>query len=82
MSNLKGLHAEIANHAGDIADLFKSGAHVTILVRNPVVNDGDVLVTDDQIDLAIAALQNLKAKEELKLTSKDVISNSLGLEGD
>ena len=79
MSKLVNLHAEIANHAGEISDLFVRGAKVTILVRNPDLEDADVLVTNDEIDSAIAALGKLKLKEERKLTPQDVLSNALGL---
>jgi hypothetical protein len=71
------LHAEIANHCGEIADLFKPGVRITILVRNPNLEDADVLVTDDSIDSAIAALGKLKEKEERKLSPEDVIRNAL-----
>jgi hypothetical protein len=74
---LTEVHAEVPNHAGEIAELFRPGAKVTILVRNPGLDDGDMVITDDAIDSAIAALQNLKAQEELKLTQRDVICNAL-----
>lgn len=77
--DLTNLHAEIANHCGEISDLFKHGAKVTVLVRNPGLEDGDVLVTDDQIDFVIIALGKLKEKEELRLKKEDVIRNTLGL---
>lgn len=78
--DLKSLHAEVANHCGEISDLFKRGAKVTVLVRNPDLEDGDMLVTDDQIDLVIAALGKLKEKEEMKLKKEDVIRNALGIQ--
>jgi hypothetical protein len=61
--DLKKLHAEIANHCGQVARLFRPGVKVTILVRSPAEGDADVLVTDDQIDAAIAALAKLKEQE-------------------
>jgi hypothetical protein len=77
-NEIKNLHAEVANHCGEIADLFKPGVKVTVLVRNPAVDDGDVLVTDDLIDLAIIALGKLKEKEERKLSPSDVVRNAMG----
>jgi hypothetical protein len=72
---LTKLHAEVARHCGEIADLFKRGeARVTILIRNPGVTDGDIVVTDDQFDSAIAALHQLKTKEQRKLTVTDLLS--------
>lgn len=76
---LINIHAEIANHCGDISDLFKPGVKVTVLVRNTKITDADVLVTDDEIDLMIAALLKLKQKEEQKLSSADVLANAIGI---
>jgi hypothetical protein len=76
MDKLINLHAQVANHCGEIADLFKPGARVTVLVRNPGLDDGDIVVTDDSIDAAIAALENLKRKDERKLTARDVLEAS------
>ena len=72
---VKEAHAEIANHCGDIAVLFKPGAKVTVLIRNPDIAEGgaDMLVTDDQPDLIIAAIQRLKERKEQKLTYEDLI---------
>lgn len=74
---LKNLEAEIANHSAQVAAIFKPGCKVTILVRNPGVEGGLVLVTDDDINLAIASLQKLQSKEERKLTPGDVIRNAI-----
>jgi hypothetical protein len=68
---LAEVHAEVANHCGDIAELFKPGAKVSVLIRNPRLNDGDMIVTDDDMDLVIAAVQRLKEKEEKKLSLED-----------
>jgi hypothetical protein len=78
--DLTKLHAIMANHAGEVADLFKSehGVKVTILARNPRVDDGDIVVTDDSIDAAIGALQRLKSKEERKLTPADALKAVIG----
>lgn len=78
--DLTELHARVANHAGEVADLFKraSGVKVTILARNPNAEDADVVVTDDSIDAAIAALQRLKSKDERKLTPADALKGVIG----
>ena len=76
---LSQVHAEIADHCGQIYELFKPGAKVTILVRNHELNDADVLVTDDDIDAVVAALLRLKSHEEKKLTEGDVLKQQLGL---
>jgi hypothetical protein len=67
------VHAEVAEHCSQIAHLFKPGARVTVLIRNPGLGDGDMVVTDDSLDAAIAALENLKGKEERKLTASDFL---------
>jgi hypothetical protein len=69
--------AEVANHSGEIADLFKPGAKVKILIRNPGLDEGDMAVTDDSFDSAIEALEKLKAKEERKLTHLDVLKSAI-----
>ncbi len=61
-------HAEVAEHCAQVAKLFKPGAKVTILIRNPSQADGDMVVSDDAIDSAIAALERLKTKEEKHLS--------------
>ena len=72
-------HARIANHAGDIAGLFKPGAKVTVLVRSPGIPDADVLVTDDSVDAIIAALEKLRIRPEQKLTRARVLRDALDL---
>jgi hypothetical protein len=64
---LADLHRVIANHAGEIADLFKSGAKVSIVVRNPSLADGDVFISDDSIDEVQRALDRLAVKQEHRL---------------
>lgn len=61
--NVVEMHREIANHASKIRHLFKPGAKVSIVVRNPSLPDGDVLVSDDQIDDVKRALDRLATKE-------------------
>jgi hypothetical protein len=61
---------EIAEHCAQIAKLFKPGAKVTVLVRNPAVRDdhsADMFVSDDEPDAVIAAVEYLKARPEEKL---------------
>lgn len=48
-----------ANHMDAILALFKPGAKITVLVRRPEKPDGtqDLVLTNDGIEKAIAALQ-------------------------
>jgi hypothetical protein len=65
-------HAEVAEHCAQIAKLFKPGAKITILVRNPdwctkEPHSGDMTVGDDDLAEAIAALTYLKDRKEVSL---------------
>jgi hypothetical protein len=75
---LQETHAEIANYAGEVCKLvctlFRPGAKVTILVRNPGKGSqtygphgADLVVSDDDMDLVIESLRYLKEREERKL---------------
>jgi hypothetical protein len=79
MTTRKHLHAELAEHCTLIADLFKPGAKVTLLVRNPQLADGDVLVSDDDMNLVIEAIRKLEGKKETALKPEDVIAHRLGI---
>jgi hypothetical protein len=60
---LDRLHADIGEHLDAIKSMFKPGAKITLIVRNPSLKDGDVLLTDDDTREAVAALKRLeKAK--------------------
>jgi hypothetical protein len=57
--NLQELHTLLNGHLEDIATMFRS-PKITLIVRAPDLSDGDVVVTDDDLDAAIASLQRLK----------------------
>lgn len=50
---------EIADRLADIADMFKPGAKLTLLVRHPDYPNGDrdVVITDDSLAAVIDALR-------------------------
>ena len=58
------MHAEISEHLEKICTLFKQRPKITIVVRTPWLEaegkEGDVLLTDDDLDLAIAAIHRLR----------------------
>ena len=62
---LQILHQDISRHLERIAKLFKreQGVKITLVVRMPKVDDGGVLLTDDDLDLAIAEVKRLAGKE-------------------
>jgi hypothetical protein len=52
------LHDRIAPHLDAIKRHFKAGAKITLLVRSPELpGDTSVILTDDDIEAAIAELQ-------------------------
>lgn len=61
------LHTAIAEHCAEIAELFKPGALVSVVVRNPHLADGDVFVSEDSIPEIKQALDRLAVKAERKL---------------
>ncbi len=56
---LRELQEQIAYHLEEIARLFKS-PKITIVVRNDELADGDVVLSDDDLDKAIAAIHRLQ----------------------
>jgi hypothetical protein len=58
---MRRLHNTLANHAGDIAELFTEPVRVTIVVRNPQHPDGsrDVHVSDDDPERSIEAIRRV-----------------------
>jgi hypothetical protein len=62
ISSEMDLVRRIAEHALAVEGLFKPGARVTVVVRNPHVADGDVVVTTDDPKLAAKAIEDLDAR--------------------
>ena len=48
--------AEISDHLDAIKRLWKN-PKLTLLIRNPDLQDGDFVMTDDTLEAAISALQ-------------------------
>ena len=67
-NRLQVLHQNISCHLENIAKLFKceQGVKITLVVRMPKVDDGGVLLTDDDLELAIAEMKRLAAKEAVR----------------
>ena len=59
---LRNLQANIADSLEDIRALFKGEPKITLIIRNPDVEDGDVILSDDDFEKAIAAIRHLQAK--------------------
>lgn len=60
--NLAQIHDRLADHCEDIAQLFKPGSKVTILVRHTKIEDGDVVVTADDLGSVMAAIARLQVQ--------------------
>lgn len=56
---LRDLQAQIAAHLDDIGKLFKN-PKITLVVRNSDVADADVVLSDDDLELAIKAIRHLQ----------------------
>jgi hypothetical protein len=66
MNKVELLHAEVSDHLEKICKLFTQRPKITIVIRTPWLADegkeGDVLLTDDDLDVAIAAINKLRNK--------------------
>jgi len=60
---LQLLHADISDHLEAISKLFTQRPKITIVIRTPWLEDGGVLLSDDNFDEAIAEIQRLRASE-------------------
>ena len=60
---LQQVHVEVANRLGEIADLFTQQPKITIVIRTPWLEDGGILISDDDFDAAIAEIQRLRVRD-------------------
>jgi len=67
VNKLEKLHAEVAQHLGEISDLFTQPPKMTIVIRTPWLVDGGLLIGDDDFDEAIAEIQRLRLKQKVSL---------------
>lgn len=67
------VHASIADYCAEIAKMFRPGAKVTVIVRNPEFDkephSAAMLVGDDDLDSVSAAVGYLKQREEKSLAN-------------
>ena len=54
---------KISRHLEAIERLF-TAPKVTLVIRNPELEDGDLIVTNDSFDDAIEAIKNLKDRKD------------------
>ena len=60
---LQRLHNDISTHLSEISALFTEQPKITIVIRTPWLPDGGVLLSDDDLDEAIAEIRRLQVKE-------------------
>ena len=59
------LRNEVAWHLDEIAKLFKQRPKMTIVIRADWLPNGDVILTDDDQEKAIAAIRRLHEKPDI-----------------
>lgn len=57
---LERIRYELACDLEEIAARFKN-PRMTLIVRSPDLEDGDIVISDDDLDTAIASIQKLRA---------------------
>lgn len=61
MGKLGQMHDNVSFHLNRIAENFKGIPKITLIVRNPAVEgDADIVITNDTLDEAGAAIQRRK----------------------
>lgn len=63
---MEELRARIADWLVDMEPMFDSRCKLTFVMRAPHLPDGDLIVTADNVDAVITALQRLRGYEEIK----------------
>ena len=56
------LASKTEQHLSEMEKLFKPHCKLTLLMRNPESKDGDLLLTRDDLDEVIAAIERLKGE--------------------
>ena len=77
---LRDLQEQIAYHLDEIGRLFKH-PKITIVVRNDELADGDVVLSDDDLNKAIAAIARLQTKAAHVLPADSAVGREKGDEG-
>lgn len=55
------LQDELSRHLDEIGTLFKPGAKLTLVVRNPGRGDAGVVIGNDDLDLAVEEIRRRQA---------------------
>jgi hypothetical protein len=69
MAALINLQKRVAGHLEEICKMFTQRPKITIVIRTPWLDeagkDGDVVLTDDDFDMAIAAINRLRGRKPI-----------------
>ena len=66
MDKLKHLHADISEKLNEINRLFTQDTKMTLIIRTPWLEDGGVLMGNDDFEEAIVELNRLRAREPVQ----------------
>ncbi len=67
MNRIQQLREDLSEDLNRIARRFKKNPKLTLVVRNPDLADGDVVLSNDDPELAIAAIRGLFARPETEV---------------
>ena len=57
------LHTDISQKLDEIRALFTVPVKITVLVRTPDLDDGGAIVSDDDLDSAVAEIARLRERD-------------------
>ena len=64
---IKSLHLRLNDLLATAAKLVQPGCYITLVIRNPALPDGDILLTDEpDIENAIASIKKMKDREPIR----------------
>lgn len=71
MNDIQAIQKELQQHVERISSLFIN-AKVTLIIRMPDIEDSNLLLSDDEVEKVVDAMQNLQNKGLRTSTSKGV----------
>ena len=63
MPDLDTVHRIIASHLDELSDLFADHCKLTFIMRNPEVEDGNLICTDDDLVALEACIRHQREKD-------------------
>jgi hypothetical protein len=74
------VHAEIANHLGELSKLFKDGVCLTFIMRDPKDTESYIVVGDDtEPEKIMETIRRSEAQKPRVLTPEDLLRHALGI---